>query len=205
MCDRFPCITRSIISAPTNFIQSRLQIAIINLTVKILTNSNILFGNLLYSTIFLMFKCIPAFIKIGCWGFSSIYCFPLSQIKVGIFVLLLLSDVLGVEVFLLSGESWTDLERLGEKWWKSLIISDNQVETFLIITINDTSLGYLPLIINISDTCKNQSKTTSSETVLSLLVLTPTPVFVFSLHFIIFGMRDWKKIDRKPNKKSMLL
>jgi hypothetical protein len=40
----------------------------------------------------------------------------------------------------------------------SLIISDNQDETCLIITINDTALGYLPLIINISDTCKNQPK-----------------------------------------------
>jgi hypothetical protein len=102
MCDRFPCITRSIISAPTNFIQSRLQLAIINLTVKILTNSNNLFGDPLYWTIFLLRKCIPSLIKIGCCGSSSIYCFPLSQIKVGSFVLLLLSDVLGVEVFLLT-------------------------------------------------------------------------------------------------------
>jgi hypothetical protein len=38
----------------------------------------------------------------------------------------------------------------------SKIILDFQ--TSLIITINDTSLGYLPLIINISDTCKNQTK-----------------------------------------------
>jgi hypothetical protein len=36
MCDRFPCITRSIISTPTNFTQSRLHLVIINLTVKIL-------------------------------------------------------------------------------------------------------------------------------------------------------------------------
>ncbi len=43
-----------------------------------------------------------------------------------------------------SGESWSDLERLGEKWWKSLIISDNQTETWLIITINDTSIGTFP-------------------------------------------------------------
>ncbi len=41
---------------------------------------------------------------------------------------------------------------------ESLIISDNQDEAYLIITINDTSLGYLPLIINISDTYKNQPK-----------------------------------------------
>ncbi len=37
-----------------------------------------------------------------------------------------------------------------------LSFSDNQAETCLIITSNDTSLEYLPLIINISDTCKNQ-------------------------------------------------
>jgi hypothetical protein len=41
---------------------------------------------------------------------------------------------------------------------KRLIISDNQAETCLIVTINDASLWYLPLIINISDTCKNQPK-----------------------------------------------
>jgi hypothetical protein len=36
------------------------------------------------------------------------------------------------QIFILSsvwsGESWTDLERLGEKWWKSLIISDNNLK-----------------------------------------------------------------------------
>ncbi len=53
----------------------------------------------LYWTIFLLRKCIPPLIKIGCCGSSSICCFPLSQIKVVSFVLLLLSDVLGVEVF----------------------------------------------------------------------------------------------------------
>jgi hypothetical protein len=35
--------------------------------------------------------------------------------------------------------------------------SDNQVETCLIITINDTFIGDLPLIITISDTWKNQT------------------------------------------------
>ncbi len=40
----------------------------------------------------------------------------------------------------------------------SLIIRDNQNQTCLIITINDTSIGDLPLIITISDTCKNQPK-----------------------------------------------
>jgi hypothetical protein len=63
---------------------------------------------------------------------------------------------------------WSDLERLGEKWWKSLIISDNQAETCLIITINDTSLGYLPLIINISDTCKNQPKRLDFDNTINL-------------------------------------
>jgi len=35
-------------------------------------------------------------------------------------------------------------------------LRDNQSETCLIITINDTSTCDLPLIITISDTCKNQ-------------------------------------------------
>jgi hypothetical protein len=45
--------------------------------------------------------------------------------------------------------------QLGEKWSKDFIISDNQIETFLIITINDNSIGDLPFIITFSDTCKN--------------------------------------------------
>jgi hypothetical protein len=51
---------------------------------------------------------------------------------------------------------------------KSLIISDNQDETFLIITINDTSLGYLTLIINISDTWKTQSKRLDFDNTINL-------------------------------------
>ena len=51
------------------------------------------------------------------------------------------------------GQNWKGWERSGEK---GLIISDNQAQTCLIITINDTSTGDLPLIITISDTCKNQ-------------------------------------------------
>jgi hypothetical protein len=51
------------------------------------------------------------------------------------------------------GQNWKGWERSGEK---VLIISDNQAQTCLIITINDTSTGDLPLIITISDTCKNQ-------------------------------------------------
>ena len=49
-----------------------------------------------------------------------------------------------------------------------MIISDNQTETFLIITINDTSLGYLLLIINISDTCKNQTKRLDFDNTINL-------------------------------------
>ncbi len=47
------------------------------------------------------------------------------------------------------GQTWKGWERSGEK---GLIISDNQAPTWLIITINDTSIGDLPLIITISDT-----------------------------------------------------
>jgi hypothetical protein len=50
------------------------------------------------------------------------------------------------------------MDRLGKVGREVVKKLDNQDETFLIITINDTSPGYLPLIINISDTCKNQPK-----------------------------------------------
>ena len=53
------------------------------------------------------------------------------------------------------GQNWKGWERSGEK---GLIISDNQAQTCLIITINDTYTGDLPLIITISDTWKNQPK-----------------------------------------------
>jgi hypothetical protein len=52
-------------------------------------------------------------------------------------------------------QNWKGSERSGEE---GLFISDNQAQTCLIITINDTSTGDLPLIITISDTCKNQPK-----------------------------------------------
>jgi hypothetical protein len=61
-----------------------------------------------------------------------------------------------------------------------LIISDNQVETCLIITINDSTLGYLPLIINISDTCKNQTKRLDFDNTInlsSLIVILTSVVF----------------------------
>jgi hypothetical protein len=66
------------------------------------------------------------------------------------------------QIFILSsvwsGESWADLDKLG----------DNQDETCLIITINDTSIGDLPLIITISDTCKNQPKRLDSDNTINL-------------------------------------
>ncbi len=90
-----------------------------------------------------------------------------------------------------SGESWAELERLGEKWWKGLIIKLNEwvliatckqlvwstrigrnmpiwILTYLIITINDTSIGDLPLIITISDTCKNQPKRLDNDNTINL-------------------------------------
>jgi hypothetical protein len=49
-----------------------------------------------------------------------------------------------------------------------IIICDNQVQTSLIITINDTSNGDLPLIITISDTCKNHPKSLDSDNTINL-------------------------------------
>ena len=63
------------------------------------------------------------------------------------------------------GKTWKGWERSGEK---GLIISDNQAQTWLIITINDTSIGDLPLIITISDTCKNQSKRLDFDNTINL-------------------------------------
>ena len=63
------------------------------------------------------------------------------------------------------GQNWKGWERSGEK---GLIISDNQDETCLIITINDTSIGDLPLIITISDTCKNQPKRLDFDNTINL-------------------------------------
>ena len=63
------------------------------------------------------------------------------------------------------GQNWKGWERSGEK---GLIISDNQAQTWLIITINDTSIGDLPLIITISDTCKNQPKRLDFDNTINL-------------------------------------
>ncbi len=210
MCDQFSCTTRSIISAQTNFIQSRLHLAIIILTVKIPTNSNNLFGNPLYWTIFLLRKWIPTWIKIRRTCSQSFKCFPLNQVKVGSFgfstpvsrdgcgSLLVSTDWRPVMTLVRGGTSntkksrWNRVgaskiildfypviglvrwiisrlasERLGEMWWKSLIISDNQDETSLIITINYTSIGDLSLIMTIIDTGKNQTKRLDSDNIYS--------------------------------------
>jgi hypothetical protein len=63
------------------------------------------------------------------------------------------------------GQTWRGWEISGEK---GLIISDNQDQTWLIITINDTSIGDLPLIITISDTCKNQPKRLDFDNTINL-------------------------------------
>ncbi len=64
-------------------------------------------------------------------SFCSINAFqPMSKYDVTV----LRTSTLNIDI-----ESWSDLERLDEKWWKNLIISDDQAETCLIITINDTS------------------------------------------------------------------
>ncbi len=63
------------------------------------------------------------------------------------------------------GKTWKGWERSGEK---GLIISDNQAQTWLNITINDTSIGDLPLIITISDTCKNQPKRLDFDNTINL-------------------------------------
>ncbi len=83
-CDRFPCITRSIISDPTNFIQSRRHLDIINLSVKVLTNSNNLFGNPLHSVNHVV-QIHSNHIKMRRCCSERIDCFPLSQVKIGSF------------------------------------------------------------------------------------------------------------------------
>ncbi len=64
------------------------------------------------------------------------------------------------------GQTWKAWERSGEKGL--IIISDNQAQTWLIITITDTSIGDLPLIITISDTCKNQPKRLDFDNTINL-------------------------------------
>ena len=52
------------------------------------------------------------------------------------------------------GQTWKGWERSGGKG--------------LIITINDTSIGDLPLIITISDTCRNQPNRLDSDNTINL-------------------------------------
>jgi hypothetical protein len=49
-----------------------------------------------------------------------------------------------------------------------VIISDNQVESCLIIAINDTSTCDLSLIIKVSDTSKNRTKSLDSDNQINL-------------------------------------
>jgi hypothetical protein len=58
-------------------------------------------------------------------------------------------------------QNWKGWERSGD-------LRDNQAETCLIITINDTSTCDLPLIITISDTLKNQPKRLDSDNQINL-------------------------------------
>ena len=73
------------------------------------------------------------------------------------------------------GQTWKGWERSGEK---GLIISDNQAQTWLIITINDTSIGDLPLIITISDNCKDQPKSLDNDNTINLSSL----IVILDLH-----------------------
>ncbi len=67
-----------------------------------------------------------------------------------------------------SGESWSEWEGWERSGEKGLIISDNQAETCLIITIDDITIGDLPLIITISDTCKNKTKSLDFDDTINL-------------------------------------
>ncbi len=58
-----------------------------------------------------------------------------------------------------------------------MVHSDRAKHTYLspmIITINDTSIGDLPLIITISDTCKNQPKRLDFDNTINLSSLIVT-------------------------------
>jgi hypothetical protein len=52
--------------------------------------------------------------------------------------------------------------------WLLTVFCFCQAQTWLIITINDTSIGDLPLIITISDTCKNQPKRLDFDNTINL-------------------------------------
>ncbi len=112
------------------------------------------------------------------------FCCARARFRLVVFVLVFLSDVLGVEVFLSTPTvssfltlffCWNPTSGTTKSRWswersgiKGLIISDNQAETCLIITINDISIGNLPLIITISDDCKNQTKRLDFDNTINL-------------------------------------
>jgi hypothetical protein len=103
------------------------------------------------------------------------------------------------------GQNWKGWERSGEK---GLIISDNQAQTCLIITINDTSIGDLPLIITISDTCKNQPKRLDLDNTINLSNLIVNLV-VYVQRCFIQNNRDSYKEETKilpphPHKRNIL-
>ena len=79
MRDRFPRITRFIISAPTNFIQRRLHLPIMG------CENPHQFQQSVWESIPLLSKCIPARIKVWRCCLQGMDCFPLSQVDVGSF------------------------------------------------------------------------------------------------------------------------
>jgi hypothetical protein len=83
------------------------------------------------------------------------------------------------------GQTWKGWERSGEK---GLIISDNQAQTWLIITINDTSIGDLPLIITISDTWKNQPKRLDFDNTINLSNLIVILEIYTTVIFFVFNI-----------------
>jgi hypothetical protein len=82
------------------------------------------------------------------------------------------------------GQTWKGWERSGEK---GLIISDNQDQTWLMITINETSIGDLPLIITISDTCKNQPKRLDFDNTINLSSL----IVILETHLSVLERFSW--------------
>ena len=72
---------------PTNFIQIRLHLAVINLGVKILEDSNNPFGNPFHWTIILMYKCIPDRIKYEVTVLRASTVFPWVRLRLVVFVL----------------------------------------------------------------------------------------------------------------------
>jgi hypothetical protein len=95
------------------------------------------------------------------------------------------------------GQNWKGWERSGEK---GFIISDNQAQTWLIITINDTSIGDLPLIITISDTCKNQTKRLDFDDTINLSSL----IVSLAESFVMFGGRSTVLPSLYPRRSTSL-